>query len=243
MCNVLWTLSSVSQCGTWYVSANQSDIMHSFNNFLELLLQEGSAAGGDLADATIRVYSKAVEKKDFPGPKSDSDVFQKERTNAKSKPGYDKYALHHIIRSRNKNLEVFDELFSRLSMQNKIPSAKRQEEYRKSIHAAELAALKRADLILCTCSEASSHRIIKSVIPEYVIIDEAAMAMEPECMIPILRAKHVVLIGDHKQLQPVIEHTPAELNGLGVSLFQRYVEQVGVEPILLEEQYRMVSVS
>ena len=210
-------------------------------NSSDLLLKKYSAAASDLADTTIRVYSKAVEKKDFPGPKFDTEVFQKERTDAKSKPGFDEYALHHIIRSRNKNLKDFDERFDRLSKQNKIPSAKDQDEYRKRIHAAELAALKRADLILCTCSEASSYRITRSVRPEYVIIDEAAMAMEPECMIPIIRAKHVVLIGDHKQLQPVIEHTPAQLNGLGVSLFQRYVEQVGVKPILLEEQYRMVS--
>ena len=30
------------------------------------------------------------------------------------------------------------------------------------------------------------------------------MATEPECMVPIRRADHVVLIGDHNQLQPVL---------------------------------------
>ena len=209
---------------------------------IELLLKEGSIAADDLRDTTVRVYSKAVEKKDYPGPKFDTEVFQKERTDAKSKQGFKDYALHHIIRKNSHGqLRVFDDLFLDLQKQNKIPSKKQEDEYRTAVFKAELDALKKADLILCTCNEASSHRISKSVRPDYVIIDEAAMAMEPECMIPILRAKHVVLIGDHKQLQPVIEYTPAEQNGLGMSLFQRYVEKVGVQPILLEEQYRMVS--
>lgn len=198
-------------------------------------------AAADLKHGTIRVYSKAVEKKDYPGPKFDTEVFQKERTDARSKPGFEDYALHHIIRKTNSQLADFDGLFECLRQQNKIPSQQQQNEYRKAVFKAELAVLKEAELILCTCNEASSHRILNSVQPEYVIIDEAAMAMEPECMIPILRANHVVLIGDHKQLQPVIEYSPAEQNGLSVSLFQRYVEKVKVSPILLEEQYRMVS--
>ena len=207
-----------------------------------MLLKEGSVAAGDLAGTTIRVYSKAVEKRDYPGPKFDTEVFQKERTDAKSKPGFEQYALHHIVRNENEEIGRLDQLFKRLEKERKIPSVEQQNEYRSYIHAAELAVLKRADLILCTCNEASSHRIINSVKPKYVIIDEAAMSMEPECMIPIQRASHVVLIGDHKQLQPVIEHKPAEQNGLGVSLFQRCVEEVKDVPLVfLEEQYRMVS--
>ena len=37
-----------------------------------------------------------------------------------------------------------------------------------------------------------------------VIIDEAAQAIEPEILIPLLGAEQVVLIGDHRQLGPVL---------------------------------------
>jgi len=56
--------------------------------------------------------------------------------------------------------------------------------------------------VLCTCNEASSSRVIRNVAPVQVIIDEAAMATEPESMVPIkLASERVTLIGDHMQLQ------------------------------------------
>ena len=55
--------------------------------------------------------------------------------------------------------------------------------------------------MFCTCSEASSVRVVDNIKPTHLIIDEAAMATEPEAMIPIQLADHVTLIGDHQQLQ------------------------------------------
>ena len=51
----------------------------------------------------------------------------------------------------------------------------------------------------------------------------------------------VVLIGDHKQLRPIIMNPRAGALGLEKSLFERYatMEQTGL--VVLEEQYRMVS--
>ena len=57
-------------------------------------------------------------------------------------------------------------------------------------------------------------------------------------MVPIVSAKpeQVILIGDHKQLQPVITDDGARRLGLGVSLFERYATQAH----MLVTQYRMV---
>jgi len=55
--------------------------------------------------------------------------------------------------------------------------------------------------VFCTCNEASSVRVVDNIKPTHLIIDEAAMATEPEAMIPIQLADHVILIGDHMQLQ------------------------------------------
>jgi len=57
--------------------------------------------------------------------------------------------------------------------------------------------------VFCTCSEASSVRVVDNIKPTHLIIDEAAMATEPEAMIPIQLADHVTLIGDHMQLQVI----------------------------------------
>ena len=63
--------------------------------------------------------------------------------------------------------------------------------------------------VFCTCNEACSVRVVSNIEPTHLIIDEAAMATEPEAMIPIQLADHVTLIGDHKQLQV---HTVILLN-------------------------------
>ena len=65
------------------------------------------------------------------------------------------------------------------------------------------------------------------------------MCMEPESLVPITcsGARQVVLIGDHKQLQPVIQDHVAKTLGLSVSMFERYSNRAK----MLELQYRMVS--
>ena len=63
--------------------------------------------------------------------------------------------------------------------------------------------------------------------------------MEPETLIPIVysKARQVVLIGDHKQLQPIVKNKLARSLGLRTSMFERFSDKA----FMLEEQYRMVS--
>ena len=49
----------------------------------------------------------------------------------------------------------------------------------------------------------------------------------------------VVLIGDHKQLRPIVMNSVASDLGLSQSLFERYAT-MRTKMIMLEEQYRMV---
>ena len=64
------------------------------------------------------------------------------------------------------------------------------------------------------------------------------MSMEPETMIPMvfLDPKHIVLIGDHRQLGPVVMEDCAKTFGLETSLFERHCSRA----VMLTEQYRMV---
>jgi superfamily I DNA and/or RNA helicase len=76
------------------------------------------------------------------------------------------------------------------------------------------------------------------------------MCPEPHCLVPIIatKAEQVVLIGDHKQLKPIVMCKEAASLGLEISLFERYALSVSrgssnVEFTMLEEQYRMVIIT
>jgi len=188
------------------------------------------------------VFSKGIERKDFPGPNENTMVFRHIRSDTKCGSKYQDYALHYLVRKANSKISVMEAEFAQLHKEKKVPSIRKRIEYTTLVHGTELAVLsKDVDIVLCTCNEASSYRIMRSVRPTYCIIDECAMATEPECMVPIRLAEHVVLIGDHKQLQPVLSDRDAQQMGLGKSLFERYVDK-SVKPHMLQIQYRMVSI-
>lgn len=103
---------------------------------------------------------------------------------------------------------------------------------------AEDEILKNADVICTTCVTALDRRI-RNLKFRQVLIDESTQATEPETLIPILKgAKHVILVGDHCQLGPVIMCKKAAKAGLNQSLFERLV-CLGIRPIRLQVQYRM----
>ncbi|TFK20432.1 P-loop containing nucleoside triphosphate hydrolase protein [Coprinopsis marcescibilis] len=96
-----------------------------------------------------------------------------------------------------------------------------------------------ADVICTTCltSVTSALNVVDFPV---VFLDEASMATEPVSLIPLMKgAKHVALIGDHKQLPPVIVSQEAQSLGLGVSLFERLTKEGDVPSVMLDVQYRM----
>ncbi|CAI9597248.1 unnamed protein product, partial [Staurois parvus] len=71
-----------------------------------------------------------------------------------------------------------------------------------------------------------------------VIIDECGMCTEPESLVPLVSHKSVqsiVLIGDHRQLRPVVKNEVCKLLKTDRSLFERYEERA----LFLDTQYRM----
>lgn len=84
------------------------------------------------------------------------------------------------------------------------------------------------------------------------IIDEAGMCTEPESLLPLVPTgpwsasaalKRVVLIGDHKQLRPIIFDDVTAQLGLSRSMMERHWSQeyAVVNRVMLTQQYRMVS--
>ncbi|KIH86774.1 regulator of nonsense transcripts 1 [Sporothrix brasiliensis 5110] len=145
-------------------------------------------------------------------------------------------ALHEQVRMNDTNVEL-----ARLQqLKNEIGelSSADEKKFRQLTKAAEREILSNADVVCCTCVGAGDPRLSKMKFRN-VLIDESTQSAEPECMIPlVLGCKQVVLVGDHKQLGPVIMNKKAAKAGLNQSLFERLVK-LGFSPIRLEMQYRM----
>lgn len=194
----------------------------------------------------LRIYGRAVETRDFPGPDNKGKVDQSAKSEYTCPRWARKYALHHKIREGHHatTLRELEEKLESLPV-GSIADGQLRKKYRKALLEAEEAALanQEFDIVLCTCNEASSKRVLKCVFPRQCIIDECGMAYEPECIAPLELCDHAILLGDHKQLQPVIDYHPARENGLSISLFQRYTENFDAITKTLTIQYRMVSLN
>lgn len=98
--------------------------------------------------------------------------------------------------------------------------------------------LTKAQVIAATLVGANHHTVRKMKY-HTVVIDEAGQALEPACWIPILKAKKVILAGDHCQLSPTVKSNEAARQGLSTTLLEKSVEKHPEAVVLLEEQYRM----
>jgi superfamily I DNA and/or RNA helicase len=94
-----------------------------------------------------------------------------------------------------------------------------------------------AQAIVCTLV-GSAHKFLEGKLFKTVLIDEAAQALEPACLIPLLKAQKLVMAGDPCQLPATIKSLKAAQNGLSVSLMERLLDYIP-HTTLLDEQYRM----
>lgn len=101
------------------------------------------------------------------------------------------------------------------------------------------ALLLDADVICATAVSACSTDLMQIDFP-VVFFDEGSMATEPSSLIPLVKGcRHLALIGDHKQLPPVVLSPEAKEQGLGLSLFERLIKKGTYPAVMLDEQFRM----
>ncbi|XP_076803605.1 3'-5' exoribonuclease HELZ2-like isoform X1 [Clavelina lepadiformis] len=186
----------------------------------------------------VRVYGSLLEEKDFPIP-------NKPRLHSQSEvppdPKLRSFALHHIIREDGKpsasKLKRFDERFA--TEPGKV-SFEEFNQYTSLLKDAKLDVLSNTDVVLCTCITAGGSPV-NNVQYTHCIVDECGMCSEPECLVPLTTAAaqseslQIALIGDHKQLEPIITCEQAARTGLKTSLFERLNKYAGK----LTRQYRM----
>eukprot|EP00915_Cephaloidophora_sp_WS-2016_P004659 GHVH01006211.1.p1 GENE.GHVH01006211.1~~GHVH01006211.1.p1 ORF type:complete len:2813 (+),score=423.19 GHVH01006211.1:984-9422(+) len=101
------------------------------------------------------------------------------------------------------------------------------------------ALIRNADILFCTLSSSGSDHL-SNVAVDWLLVDEAAQAVEPSTLIPLrLGVRRMVLIGDPQQLPSTVLSKRAGEAGYSRSLFERLQESPRVKPSMLKIQYRM----
>ena len=151
---------------------------------------------------------------------------------------------HPLRRDLEEHLELNEKLARRISgMKGKEKGLAHRDlnrgwkEVRRIERQMRDDILDRAQVLCCTCIGVG-HQLLDGRKFTRVLLDEATQATEPASLVPLVRgARQIVLVGDHRQPPTVISRR-AENGGLRRSLFERLVA-MGIEPMLLDTQYRM----
>ncbi|XP_033739216.1 LOW QUALITY PROTEIN: helicase with zinc finger domain 2-like [Pecten maximus] len=192
----------------------------------------------------VRFYSQTYECVDFPVP-GRIESSRRSLRNAKPDPYFKEndVAVHHLIRKEHGSYAVeLTDKDRKFKNQKYSVTFNDVEAYFKTLSKATVEELERCDVIFCTTAMAANPKLLEATKGRLYqcIIDESGMCTEPETMVPIIatEAKQVVLIGDHKQLQPIIMSRAAKELGLDISLFERYAKRKK-HLTMLKQQYRM----
>ena len=204
---------------------------------------------GNKCPKIVRIYGEMLVNQVFPIPreKLHGSNQQGRRYELIDKEEHQDVAMHWIIRRTGKpfadNIKVFDKKFSKC-LANNTPENVTDEEidlYKTLVRQASARELREYEVILCTCTTSASWATVADLNVRQVIVDECGMSMEPETLIPLVNystVEQVVLIGDHRQLQPIVTNSVAKELGLEVSMFERYQKRA----IMLDLQFRMVRI-
>lgn len=116
------------------------------------------------------------------------------------------------------------------------------------------ALIRSADVVGATCIGIATDARFEDLEFDMVIADEAGQVQVMDLLVPLVRARRAILVGDHRQLPPVVEaeitqkirENEPENQELGEwlekSLFERLIERPATpanNKIMLDTQYRM----
>ncbi len=109
--------------------------------------------------------------------------------------------------------------------------------------AAVAGELTEAPVVAATTASCGS-RALRETDFDVAVVDEAGQLTEPGTLAAINRADRFVLVGDHRQLPPVVRSADATDGtdagaDLGESLFERLLDRYPDAGVLLDRQYRM----
>uniref|UniRef100_A0A1I8HYK8 RNB domain-containing protein n=1 Tax=Macrostomum lignano TaxID=282301 RepID=A0A1I8HYK8_9PLAT len=196
----------------------------------------------------------------FIGSKTEAPVTMEAaiKTAAGRNPRFDRFIRNNRLRSRRRGaLELAEEEAGEDALVQGCVKL-----YKDKVQKSKERVLQNFDVVLCTTSVSCSSVLQRACRFVQIIIDEAGMCTQPELLVPIVGrlsteisvpsslgasnqafsrkpasqyAERVVLIGDHKQLAPIIQNkTAAELG-----LSRTFLEMHCLDSVMLNQQYRM----
>ncbi len=184
------------------------------------------------AEATIEAYNNQ-----FP-----SDLLIKKNVNDLKQKDVKKYYLSLYMEELKKaktETSILTEWVKRIEGADQDEYDKFKEIY-----------IENANVIGITCGQCGSRKFRHDF--DVVIVDEVSKATPPELLLPMLRGKKIVLVGDHKQLPPMIDedlladmakknnYSEGEIEHLEECLFKELFEKAPSNmKSMLRTQYRM----
>jgi DNA replication ATP-dependent helicase Dna2 len=103
---------------------------------------------------------------------------------------------------------------------------------------SSLSILQDFPIIVATTSTISNP-IFEKIGIQTIIIDEASQMTEPTVLSALIEGDRFILVGDHKQLPPVVQSSKISEEGMSVSLFERLAKANPSNVHLLQQQFRM----
>lgn len=157
----------------------------------------------------------------------------------------EKHTLHKILENEPKlDHGKYRKSLSKdkqLEWDNSSKQARRkiiQNQRNIMLREREKTVISKSDVICTTAINAGSPTLTPFEFSA-CIIDESTQAIEPEMLVPIVKCSGpVVVIGDQKQLGPVLASESAARKGLKYSLFERLL-MCDITCVRLSIQYRM----
>ncbi|XP_014276222.1 NFX1-type zinc finger-containing protein 1 isoform X3 [Halyomorpha halys] len=225
--------------GKTHLAQTIIDILIDNKNFLStpILLISSDNRSVDVILETLAIKKRNVVRI---GKQTKSSVLKKHLLNNKMKPcGRDiKIKIERIkeslLRKINQNEENIEKLVERLKREQISYRNTSDEKLALQILSAEVEVIGGT-----TASCARLHHLMEKVHPEVVIVENANEVLEAHVIAALSEGcKHLILIGDHKQLKPNISNRNLENYDLDVSLFERMM-RCGMKCSTLTEQHRM----
>ncbi|RTZ59860.1 MAG: IGHMBP2 family helicase [Gammaproteobacteria bacterium] len=121
-----------------------------------------------------------------------------------------------------------------IELQNEI--RKLLEEKKKIENQIVDKIIASSEVVLATNSTAGGE-FLQNKTFEVLVLDEASQSTEPSALIPLIKAKKVIMAGDHKQLPPTVLHPDAK--DLSYTMFERFIDLYPQASYMLRIQYRM----
>ncbi|GBG28920.1 DNA replication ATP-dependent helicase/nuclease DNA2 [Hondaea fermentalgiana] len=147
---------------------------------------------------------------------------------------YTNNAVDSLLLKIKESVDVY-----RVGRKNKVrPDLHKCLISRQSLEDLHKLKTKPGLVVGVTCLSAKSAFVRKCKF-DYVIVDEAGQAITPQLIGPISRAKRFILIGDDKQLPPLVKSTHAKALGMGETLLKELGEAHEKSRVFLSKQYRM----